>query len=50
VAALLFRVSPSDPPVFLAVGATLIAVAVVASLVPGWRAARVDPTVALRSD
>jgi predicted permease len=47
---LLFDVSPKDPLVFSGVGITLIVVAVAASIVPAWRASRVEPTVALRSD
>ena len=46
----LFRVSGSDP---LALGATavvVLGVSVVASLIPGLRASRVDPMVALRED
>jgi predicted permease len=45
---LLFEVSPHDPLVFGGVAAALLAVAVGASAVPALRAARVDPTVALR--
>jgi putative ABC transport system permease protein len=50
IAPLLFNISPTDPAVFAGVAVTLLATAVVASLVPAWRAARVDPNVALRTD
>jgi ABC-type antimicrobial peptide transport system permease subunit len=50
VGPLLFDVSPKDPAVFSIVAGTLVAVAVAASLVPAWRASRVDPSVALRGD
>jgi putative ABC transport system permease protein len=50
IAALLFRVSPRDPATFVIVGALLLAVAVAASLIPAWRASRVDPLSALRAD
>ena len=50
VASLLFHESPRDPAVFVSVGAVLLAVAVLASAVPAWRASRVDPMVALRAD
>ena len=50
VGPLLFSVSPKDPVVFGMVAGTLLMVAVVASLVPAWRASRVDPSVALRGD
>ena len=49
IAPLLFHVSPRDPAVFLGVALSLIVVAVAASVVPAWRAARTDPVVALRS-
>jgi putative ABC transport system permease protein len=47
---LLYGVPPTDPPTYGAVIAVLVAVAIVASLLPAWRAARLDPLVALRRD
>jgi ABC-type antimicrobial peptide transport system permease subunit len=46
---LLFEVAPRDPVTFAAVAGLLGLVAVAASYVPGRRAARVDPVVALRA-
>ncbi|MFN2567623.1 MAG: FtsX-like permease family protein [Gemmatimonadaceae bacterium] len=48
-AAQLYEVSPSDPVVFTSVAALLAVVSLLASGIPARRAARVDPTVALRS-
>jgi predicted permease len=50
IASLLFHVSPRDPAVFAAVGASLLATALLAALVPSRRAGRVDPVVALRAE
>ena len=50
MASLLFRVSARDPMVLVAVGVTLLAVALVASVVPALRGARADPNSALRAD
>jgi len=47
---LLFDESPRDPYVFVIVGGTLLGVAILASLIPARRAAKVEPTVALRGD
>jgi predicted permease len=50
VSALLYETSPSSPVVLAAVAATMLAVAVLAAFFPGWRAAGVDPSAALRAD
>jgi putative ABC transport system permease protein len=47
---LLFGVTPSDPLTFAAVSSLLALVAVTAASVPGLRATRVDPVIALRSE
>ena len=47
---LLFAVSPGDPGVLAAAALVMLATCLGASLVPAWRAARVDPAVALRRD
>jgi predicted permease len=44
-----YGVSTLDPLTFVSVGVLLIVVAVVASLVPAFRAVRLNPTAALRS-
>ncbi len=48
LAKFLFEVKPTDFPTFLAVAALLMAVALLAGLLPARRATRVDPMVALR--
>jgi ABC-type antimicrobial peptide transport system permease subunit len=48
--ALVFGVTPHDPMTFAVVPLLLAAVAATAALVPGLRAARVDPMRALRED
>jgi len=50
VASLLYGVSARDPLTLATVPLLLGAVAMLATLVPAWRAARVDPVVALRTD
>jgi hypothetical protein len=44
----LFELSPTDPAIFILVTATVTAAALSASVVPVWRAVRVDPAEALR--
>ena len=50
LAELLYGVTPSDPGVLAAAVACLFVVATAAAAVPAWRAARVDPLVALRHE
>jgi predicted permease len=47
---LLYEIKPLDPSVFAAVAVTLLAVAAFACIVPAWRASRLDPMQALRSE
>lgn len=46
----LFGIQPTDPATLAEVTALLSSVALLACWVPAWRAARVDPMVALRSE
>ena len=45
---LLFDVNAADPWTFAATSLLILAVALAASLIPAWRAIKVDPVVALR--
>jgi predicted permease len=50
IAGLLFGVPPHDAATFATVIAVLVATALAAIVIPAYRAARVDPIVALRTD
>jgi putative ABC transport system permease protein len=50
IADLLFEVSPRDPAVFGTIAAAVLAVATMASLLPAWRATRIQPVEALRAE
>jgi len=47
---MLYAVTPADLPTFVAVTTLLLTVALTATAVPAWRAARVDPAAALRDE
>jgi len=48
LAGLLYQVHPTDAVAFTSAASLLAAVALMASLVPAWRACRIDPAVVLR--
>jgi ABC-type antimicrobial peptide transport system permease subunit len=50
ISSTLFNVNARDPLTYIAVVALITVVSLVAILVPGQRAARVDPMVALRTE
>ena len=47
---LLFQVGPNDPATFVAIGVTLMLVAVLASYLPARRGTRIDPAVTLKAE
>jgi len=47
---LLFGVAPNDPASLLAATLVLVVTAALAAWIPSYRAARIDPAVALRSE
>ena len=48
LASLIYGVKPTDPLTFLVVAVLLAAIALFATIIPAYRAAKVDPLVALR--
>jgi putative ABC transport system permease protein len=50
IESMLYETRPLDPAIFAAVAATLIVVAALACLIPAWRASRIDPMQALRTE
>jgi putative ABC transport system permease protein len=47
---MLFGIQPTDPVTFAGVCLFVVAIALVACIVPTWRAVRVDPMVALHAE
>jgi predicted permease len=47
---MLYEVSPTDPAVLAAVVALLMLITLAASFIPAWRATRIDPVIALRTE
>ena len=50
ISGMLFEVSPGDPVTLVGVVVLVVAVAVLAALLPAWRAARVEPMRVLREE
>jgi predicted permease len=47
---MLYEIEPLDPATYAGVGALILGISLVASWLPAWRAARIDPVAALRAE
>jgi putative ABC transport system permease protein len=50
IQSMLYGTRPLDPAIFASVTASLLIVATLACLVPAWKASRIDPMQALRTE
>jgi putative ABC transport system permease protein len=50
MAGALYGVKSFDPTSWIAAAAVLLTVSALANLIPAWRASRVDPSIALRTE
>jgi len=50
IQSMLYGTRALDPAIFAAVAATLLGMAALACFVPAWRASRIDPMRALRTE
>jgi putative ABC transport system permease protein len=50
IRSMLYDTRPLDPAVYVSVSIALLMVATLACMIPAWRASRLDPMQALRSE